>query len=225
VLALVFPFLTARAANECNLQYLKPVNDSFEEELRVKRVLLTSALNCAIEETVYLKKGLSAADVSDEELKKVRDVLLEDLDKAVGFYNEELQIVDELNIKDIQDVSRSIKEKRLSVFASEIQEALNLILWSGNQKFFRTADSRLEQIKKTLAVLKLDENKEIKNLLLKTEESFGAAKNSNTRVREALVKRSPEGAMVDIKESLKKLSETYGGFLKISEAVKKIVPY
>lgn len=224
----------AAASGDCQIAYTaadaKALKTSIATgdtatELLLKKKLLNATLICAVRDTNDLIKGVSAVDVPDDELAGVQAALGEKLSAALQFYAARASSTDSLSLRGIQDVSREVKDKRAKTFGPDAQRALAFVLWGGNQKLFKIAETRLDQIGKTLVALKLDENSDIASIFADATTSLADARALHAGVRDAFVAGDTTDDISNtIRRSLEGLSHVYADFLSIRDEANKILP-
>jgi PP-loop superfamily ATP-utilizing enzyme len=231
----IFSPLGAQAA-ECNLsaqvRTLKeaetaPVSNYLESvklELQARKELLSSTLDCVLTEVQELQDA-AAGLANTKETAEIKNELLQKIEDARQYLERQKAQIPNLGIQGTKNVAREIGNWRNSSYVQLQNEANNLKIWNGNQSLFETAGKRLEEITKTVRLLKLLENDEIRSLYEKSEASLKIAGDLHRQaLRNILEYRPAEDISSSLKTSLEALSQTYKNFLDLSQAVKKILP-
>lgn len=198
--------------------------EGVRSELRARKELLSSTLDCIIAETEELKAEV-AGFADTEDTAKIKNELIQKAQDARDNLSRQKGQIQDLGIQGTKNVAREIGNWRNSSYVQLQNEANNLKIWNGNQSLFETAQKRLEEITRTVRLLKLLENDEIRSMYEKSEAGL---RNAGDLHRQALrnIKeyRSPEEISSSLMNSLTALSQTYKNFLDLSQAVKKILP-
>lgn len=204
-----------------------PVSDFLEGvrlELRARKALLVAAIDCIMAETDELKREA-------ENLPEIRDIarikqeIVLNIRDAREYLERQKGQIPNLGIQGTKDVAREIKSWRNGSYARLKNEVSNLKVWSGNQTLFETAKKRLEEITRTVRLLKLLENDEVWSIYEKSEISLKKADNIHRRALQNIKEcRSQEEIAGSLKASLETLFQTYQNFLDLSQAAKKILP-
>lgn len=203
-----------REAN--NLDYLP----TLLAELRIRKELLRKVLDCAISEAEDLRASLAALKSIPPEMELLRDRLYERIGETKDYYQMQQSRLNELGIQGTKDMAKSIKEWRLTQYASLANGATQLIIWTKNQELFQAAQKRFQDIKQTVRFFNLLDNSEMKDLLTKATERLAKARSINEAAKEALNRFDfSENSLGLIKDSLEELSETYQLFFELSKTI------
>ncbi|RJQ28903.1 hypothetical protein C4571_02585 [Candidatus Parcubacteria bacterium] len=216
-----------------DLEALKAVKAKFSgstenltAELGMRKQLLAKVTDCAIEETKQLKEKISSLPVNEPSMLRIQAVLREQLEEIVSRYENQKSQIKNLGLQGAQNFSRDLREWRVANHKPLAGKAENFITWAENQRFFQTAQARLNQIRHTVRILKLVDNEEIQELYERSLSQFEAAERTNKSLENAFgPSSSPEDSLALIKSSLEALAETYQGFSNLGDAVRKILPH
>ncbi len=231
----VFSPIAARAAG-CDLSasanklaeiQAVPALDYLENlrmELQARKELLNSAIDCVITETDELKAGVEGLP-NRADAAGVKQEVISNIQNARGYLERQKGQIQNLGIQGTKNTARELKNWKDNAYAQVEDEANNLKIWNGNQTLFETAGKRLEEITKTVRLLKLLENDDIRSMYEKSEASLRNAGDLHRRALQDIKNYRPQEEIASsLKISLEALSQTYKNFLDLSQAVKKILP-
>ncbi len=189
-------------------------------ELRVRKNLLRSILDCSIAEAEGLRAPLAALKPNSPDIELLRNRFYERIGETKDYYQMQQSRINDLGIQGTKDMAKGVKEWRLNQYASLADGATQLIIWMKNQELFQAAQKRFEDIKQTVRFFNLVDNTEMRELLAKAAESLDKAQSANEAAKEALNRfAASENSLGLIKDSLEALSETYQIFFDLSKVI------
>lgn len=194
--------------------------DNLRSELAARKTVISQVLDCAIGDAATLQSGIASLSINDSDIKNIQNRLLSKFDDAINYYRFQKTLINDLGIEGSKRFSRSLKEWRASSYEPFAELGTNFVIFAKNQELFQTTGNRLNQIKRTLQALKLTDNETVQGLLRSAEDSFGKAKEDNSRAEEIFKRLSwPNDSSSLIKSSLEYLKETYQNFFDIRNEV------
>ena len=194
--------------------------------LNARKNLLKNIIDCAARDADELKTDVeSLPPESDGAVRQLAEQITSDLNGALRYYSAQRRKVEDVGLHGSQELSRNIREWRAISYAPMAQKASNFIAWNKNLELIRTADSRLNQVRRTVGILKLLNDEEFQNLFKRADAYFRDAKTNNQKALEMLGRfDGRESATEFIKSALDDLSKTYQEFFTIGERLDKILP-
>ncbi len=208
----------AAIQNDSSLDYLTEM----KKELAVRKELLGETMDCAIEEVTSVKTDLSGVTVSDPAIQHLESQLMSQLDNAENYLTLQKSKINDLGLQGSKDFAKVIGEWRDGNYKPAAQNANNLIIWANNQALFQSAQTRINQVSATMALLKIVDNDEIQNLWNEAQVNFGSAlKENETAETDLGTFAPPDESSNHIKSSLDFLSSTYKNLLDISGMISK----
>jgi hypothetical protein len=199
------------------------LNDSEEmqQELAVRKQLVSKTIVCAQQEVQVLQKNLQAATVQSD-AQPLQAQLLGRLGEAASFYNSELVKLNGVGIAGSEAVAQEMLAWRQSTFIPLGKNVNNFILWSQNQNLFKTAATRMAQTQQAVVFLENTKpNADLQTAFNKAQSSYNDAMSENDAARTALNQNlSPDQSLALIKQSLASLSATYQNFSAVSALIK-----
>ncbi len=226
----------AAALEECRLteqlKELEEVQKNFpwnetalSEELRIRRGLLTSVLNCASSEIKTLQGNLKDT-TPDAGLQKIQGRFSSQLESATRYYNEQKPKIDLLNIIETKILARSILEWREINYAPVAQKIESFVTWKKNHELVIAAKERFTQIIRTIENLKLGNYEDIKKFLKDAQSNLDQAAQYNELAKQVFINLElRDDSLRLVRASLQELSTAYERFFDISQAVNKVFPY
>ncbi len=230
-------FLTNRtlAETSCNLtpeqfDQLKNLESSsapdnqekIREELSLRKSLLKTVVDCAVNETENLKESFSTVKVSDEETKSLQNQFLPWFSDMLNYYDLQKGLIDDLGLRGSKEFAKNFQTWRAGNFKPTAILVANFILWSQNQELMQIAQNRLDQMKRGVEIFNLGLNEEVRNGLADSEEEFKNAKSLNDEVKEKIRSYdSSDGTLDLIRSSLEALSSTYKKLFDLAEKINK----
>lgn len=213
---------TLKATRENSLGSLEEVR----RELALRKKLLNSILDCAVQDTDSLRAKLNGTAVDTTDAMTIRDKFIGEVSDAIAYYENQRTRINDLGLRGTQDFSKSLYEWRVVHFAPLWKKVENFSIWSNNQKLFQITQNRLNQVNQTVRILKLVDNEEIQDLFQEAKNSFRSAQEENLKARDGFrAETNPDDALVLIKLSLESLAKTYENFFNLSQTVNKILPH
>jgi hypothetical protein len=204
------------------LNYLQQI----QAELIARKKILTNVIVCGRSEAEEIKLRLDQITVANEDERRLKSRLLEQMDEMLYAYDLFAIKVADLGLLGTKQFSADLRTWRKNAYATVIERVGNFALWIKNQELFRTAQIRFDQINQTLKTLGVVENEEIAKLLNQTAVTLRIAKAENDSARQILLTLTdPREALRLIQASLVDLAATYENFSKLSQATQKILPH
>lgn len=199
--------------------------NAIKDELTIRKEMLRQIIVCAKEDVTILQKNVKDLSSDDKEIILAQKRIVEELQKAISFYDSQEKFIDSIGLKGSKDIAKNIKDWRIYSYNPLAGNAGNLIMWNKNQPLFNAAEKRLEQISQMVKSLKLIEEEEIAKSFESGSQQLSEALKLNTAARNSLVNGAQnEEVSTNIKKSLEILADTYKTFFELSESVKKILP-
>lgn len=195
-------------------------------ELFARKSMLKNVVDCAAQDAEKLKNEVASATVPQEgEIRQIQNQIAGDLNAAVQYYAIQKIKIESVGLRGSQELARDIKEWRTISYNPLAQKAVNFIAWSKNQELIQTARNRLNQIRRTVTVLKLLNDEEFQNLFNRADGYFSQAVAANQKALETFTRLgNPENALIFIKAALDELAQTYQEFFTISERINTLLP-
>lgn len=197
-----------------------------ETAISLKKTVLKNVLLCSSQETQDLKTAVNSIQTDDQDAMAVKSATLRRLDDTFAYYDSNIKTVDGITkLKSVQDLSKKVLNERATTYEPFMQSVLNFVIWNGNQKIFKSAEVRLNQISQTMNALKLVDNGDFQNLYQDATDNFNAAKADNDEARTLVLTMAPAGdSSPVIKQSLDELSAVYKDFMSLSDKIGKALP-
>ena len=194
-------------------------------ELAVRKDILRKIVACGAEEVKLLKAKVAGASTTDSGAQDIKKQLTARLDEALERYATSESRIDTLGLRGSQELSRSLKDWRMTNYSQLSELALNFLVWEKNKSLFKTARIRFEEIGKAVNSLKFADTEDIRKLFDEAKTDLEHAESLHRDVEQKLkTLDSPESTFAIIKESLEALSKTYQNFFDLSQMVQKVVP-
>lgn len=198
-----------------DLDYLARYN----QELNLRKEILSNILNCLILDAQNYKNILLNLNITKPVVADLRKTLINDLDKTIDYYNFRKSQIQNLSLDGLKYTARSLKEDRDSRFMSLNQKINSFILWNKNEELFNLAQNRINEINKTIKILKLDENEEIQLLFNNTGDKLKIALDKHNNTWNAIDNFNYEKSNILIQESLNNLLEVYNLLYNLSKKI------
>lgn len=192
------------------------------EELNLRKSLLKSVVDCAINETESLKESFSAIKISDEETRSLQNQFLPWFSDMLNYYDLQKGLIGDLGLQGSKEFAKNFQTWRAGNFKPTAKLVADFILWSQNQELMQIAENRLSQMKRGVEIFGLGLNEEIRNGLADSEKEFKNAKSLNDGVKEKIRSYdSSDGTLDLIRSSLEALSSAYKKLFDLAEKINK----
>ncbi|MEK7195395.1 MAG: hypothetical protein AAB655_01735 [Patescibacteria group bacterium] len=200
-----------------------------KQELELRKELLRETLGCITKEAADMKSKLDDVNTSDDAAKKIKVQLSRVIEDAIGYYGLQKTQIDNLGLQGSKDFSKNLLAWREGNYKPAAQLASNFIIWSENQNVFETASIRIDQVKRTvelLRVAKIDDYAKIQNLWTGIQGEFDGAARYNQRAEESILSFAPADESSElIKLSLRTLSDTYNKLFELMKTVSESIAH
>ncbi len=194
--------------------------EAIRAQLQVRKALLRSVIDCALEDLKHRKETLKTIRFDDP---RTLEDIARSLDASEEFYARKREAVGDLGIRGTQDLAQELASWRASNYVPLMAREDALLLWSQDQSLFSKAEARFDQVRPVVMSLKLISNDGIQATFKDAEKAFAEAKTKNEAAKAAIQKGDP-AANALVRRSLEPLSGIYKMFLELSDEIKKIVP-
>lgn len=210
------------AAEDRNLDSAQRV----KAELSARKSMLKNIIDCAARDVENLKNETATTAAPQEgPVQQIKGQIIGDLGASLRYYATQKAQIENVGTRGSQELARDIKEWRTISYNPLAQKAVNFIAWSKNKELIQTAQNRLNQVRRTVTVLKLLNDEEFQKLFARADIHFNEAISSNYKTLETFTRLgNPEDALISIKATLEALSQTYQEFFTISERINKLLP-
>ncbi len=204
--------------NDTSLDYLTEI----KLELAIRKQLLGQTMDCAIMEVENIKADLSDVTVNDPLMQNLKNRLMGQLDNAGNYFALQKSKINDLGLRGSKDFAKDINEWRDGNYKPTAKNVNSLLVWTNNRGLFQSAETRINQISKTMTLLKIVSNDEIQNLWNEAQTNFGNALKENAAAKTSLGEFAPsEESSGHIKSSLDYLSLAYKNFLNLADTLNK----
>jgi len=193
--------------------YLKQYN----QELNLRKELLSDVLNCLIINNSNLKDNLDKLDVNNSFSGDTKNKIIKKLDEAQEYYEFRKNRVNSLNIEGLKYTAYSLKIDRESRFIPIEKIAEDFILWNKNNELFSFAQKRYGEINKSIQIFKPEENENIKNALDDAQKKLIDALEKHNLALNAISDFNHNEAKDLINQSLEGLLDVYKAFYDLSQ--------
>jgi len=207
--------------NNTSLSYL----DELQQELSIRKSLLSKTIQCAEADAIQAKANLDAASV-DPGLEGLRNQWSDRLNDATAYYELELQKVNGAGISGTESIAKEVLAWRENNYTPLAVNVLNFITWSENQTLFTTAESRLAEVKNLITSPLFSESPDVQNDFEDAAVSLRSAEDENTSAKNAFAQSlPPDQTLLFIQQSLDALSSTYQHFFDVSTLIQSLLPH
>jgi hypothetical protein len=208
--------------NDPTLSYSQEIT----QELALRRQLVGETIACAQEEVQTLQTALNNVQPTGGASQTLQSQYLGDLNDATNFYDLELTKLNGSGIASTEAIAREVLSWRTGTFDPLSENINNFILWAGNQSFFATAQTRMDQTQRAVAFIEsASPDSELQNAFEAADSSFSTAVAENNAAESALGQSlSPDQTIGLIKQSLDSLSSTYQSFFTVSSLINAALP-
>ena len=206
--------------NDPTLDY----SSELQQELAARKQLLTKIILCA--KTDAFKQEMDLANtVVDPSFQTLKNQWLSKLSDAVTYYDLQLGKVNNAGVSGTESIAKEVLLWRGSDFVSLAENVSDFIIWSNNQVFFTSAESRLAQIKNLVSSPLFSENLDVQNDFGEAATSLTTAESENLSAKNAFAESlSPEESLNFISQSLVALSSTYQHFFDVGGLIQSLLP-
>lgn len=199
-------------------------SDNIRIELSFRKAILGQIIDCAANDAVAMQSTIKSLSVQDSDIKNIQNRFASKFDDVINYYHSQKTLVGDLGIEGSKKFSANFKEWKHSNYEPLFELGTNFIIFSKNQELMRTAENRLDQIKRTLQTLSLTDNETVRKLLQNAEDNFRKAKGANDQAQEVFrLANWPNDSSALITSSLGYLKETYQNFFDIRNETQKII--
>lgn len=199
-------------------------NAGLAAELAARKALLTRTISCAKEDALALQNNVNDVQVTSDAIA-LRDQLAGRIQDALNYYDLELAKVNDSGLAGTKSIAREVGAWRAGYYATVAGQANNFMLWEKNQALFKTADTRLAQMKGIVNFLEqAGANIDLENALGSAEGLVETAQSENESARNAMLQSlSPDASLPLIKQSLQSLSDAYDKFFSVSTMIQDLL--
>lgn len=200
--------------------------ENVRSELKLRKGILRGVIDCTILDATNLKGKVAAATSTDTDILDLQNKLVKNIQNSIDYFTAQKSHVDDLGVRGSQEMAKSIRDKRKTVYTPLSLRAVQLQIWIHNQELMKTAQNRFAQISDTVKTLKLTDDT-VQKTLKSADDTLAAALDANKKAKEALLDDSSDsqGVSVPLKTSLEVLAETYQNFFNLGESVKNFLPF
>lgn len=201
------------------------VADELNQELALRKQILTKILTCAGKEATSLQAGLDAITVTGDaaSTQAAFDGKIKD---ALNFYSNESTKLANAGIRTTETIAQETLAWRAANFTPLQDQIRNFILWVNNQSLFQTADDRLAKTQRVVDLIEsAAPNGELQASLADARASLADAEDQNTAALNSLNQFQPaDQSFALIAESLQSLADTYQKFTNLNALIQKVLP-
>jgi hypothetical protein len=206
--------------NDPTLDY----SSELQQELAARRQLLTKIILCAKTDALQQQTDLMSATV-DPSFQTLKNQWLSKLSDAITYYDLQLGKVNNAGVSGTEAIAKEVLLWRGSNYVPLAENVSDFIIWSKNQTFFTTAESRLAQIKNLVSSPLFSENLDVQNDFGEAAASLTTAESENLSAKNAFAESlSPEESLNFIGQSLVALSSTYQHFFDVGNLIQSLLP-
>ena len=193
--------------------YLKQYN----QELSLRKELLSDVLNCLITNNSNLKDNLNQLNITNSLAGDIKNKIIKKLDEAQEYYEFRKNRVNDLSIEGLKYTAYSLKTDRESRFIPIENIAEDFILWNKNNELFSFAQKRYDEMNKSIQIFKPEENESIKSALDDAQKKLNDALEKHNLALNAISDFNHDEAKDLINQSLEGLLDVYKAFYDLSQ--------
>ncbi|MBM3256962.1 MAG: hypothetical protein FJY98_01370 [Candidatus Liptonbacteria bacterium] len=200
------------------------ISDSVHTELQTRKALLRNVLECLEEEVRTDRTALERTEVKEANMQAVRTNFMASLEAAAQYYEDRKESISNAGLRSAKDIAANAREWRTNTFAPQQTKIRAFITWTNNEEFLTIANRRLEELKRSVQLLRIvDHLDEIQTLLEDADRSYRTAVDFHGKARNAFLNGlDPANS---IKLSLEALAKTYHSFIELSDTINSLLPH
>ena len=194
-----------------------------QKELGIRRTLLKTLVDCAIEETQNLQNDFDNVDQSDQTVKELKQQFYGWFQSTINYYKLRKKNIDDLGIGGSKEFAGNLAGWREGNHKATANIISNFVLWAKNQTLMQAAKNRFNQAVLAVDLLKITpEYWEVKRLLNEANGELQTALSLNQKAKNAIKTYAPPQESLDVtKESLSALASSYQKLFNLVDAIKK----
>jgi len=189
----------------------------YNQELSLRKELLSDVLNCLITNNSNLKDNLNQLNITNSLAGDIKNKIIKKLDEAQEYYEFRKNRVNDLSIEGLKYTAYSLKTDRESRFIPIENIAEDFILWNKNNELFSFAQKRYDEMNKSIQIFKPEENESIKNALDDAQKKLNDALEKHNLALNAISDFNHSEAKDLINQSLEDLLDVYKTFYDLSQ--------
>jgi hypothetical protein len=189
----------------------------YNQELSLRKELLSDVLNCLIVNNSNLKDNLNQLNITNSFTRDIKNKIIKKLDEAQEYYEFRKNRVNGLSIEGLKYTSYSLKTDRESRFIPIENIAEDFILWNKNNELFSFAQKRYDEMNKSIQIFKPEENESIKSALDDAQKKLNDALEKHNLALNAISDFNHNEAKDFINQSLEGLLGVYKIFYDLSQ--------
>ena len=178
------------------------------KESEARRTLLTSVINCSIDEIADIKTRLDETDTTEDKEKEIKDSFNKELDNLKEYYEKNKEVIesieDDQKLKDLATEILSVRENEYNDVTTNI---VDFIFSFKQQKAINTTNDRLSKIKTSLEKILSIKDKEVSSLIKDSEEKVKKATELKNEAHNLIIEKyelskAPEEAATSTIETI-----------------------
>jgi len=189
----------------------------YNQELSLRKELLSDVLNCLITNNSNLKDNLNQLNITNSLAGDIKNKIIKKLDEAQEYYEFRKNRVNDLSIEGLKYTAYSLKTDRESRFIPIENIAEDFILWNKNNELFSFAQKRYDEMNKSIQIFKPEENESIKSALDDAQKKLNDALEKHNLALNAISDFNHDEAKDLINQSLEGLLDVYKAFYDLSQ--------
>lgn len=196
---------------------------AIQAELKIRKKLLAAVLECLREEIRAERADLNRTNVEETGMRAVQNHLVAALEEAMRYYDTNLENVPNVGLYASKEMAANLREWRNNTFSPQQTRIRAFKSWVSNEEFIATAVRRLEELGRSVQILKIvDRSKDIQSLLDNATAALRGAQDFQARARATFVNGLDPSA--SLKLSLEALADAYRSFIDLSSTINTLLP-
>ena len=200
--------------------------DKLNEDLQIRRDILTKSLNCEIDNINVLKSDLANLKPTSDKLARLKSQYLKNLNDIISFYNSKKSQVNKLKIAGTKQLSEEILKKKQDDFNIQTQLVIDFVLWAKNQDVLSSLSNNIQDVNRYLKIWSLFDKDVISSNFKSSQSDLNMAQEISSEIEDSFSSSTISVSQVNdlTKSFLQSIYNTYQDLINLQSNIKKILP-
>jgi len=200
--------------------------DKLNEDLQIRRDILTKSLNCEIDNINVLKSDLANLKPTSDKLARLKSQYLKNLNDIISFYNSKKSQVNKLKIAGTKQLSEEILKKKQDDFNIQTQLIIDFVLWAKNQDVLSSLSNNIQDVNRYLKIWSLFDRDVISSNFKSSQSDLNMAQEISSEIEDSFSSSTISVSQVNdlTKSFLQSIYNTYQDLINLQSNIKKILP-
>ena len=200
--------------------------DKLNEDLQIRRDILTKSLNCEIDNINVLKSDLANLKPTSDKLARLKSQYLKNLNDIISFYNSKKSQVNKLKIAGTKQLSEEILKKKQDDFNIQTQLIIDFVLWAKNQDILSSLSNNIQDVNRYLKIWSLFDKDVINSNFKSSQSDLNMAQEISSEIEDSFSSSTISVSQVNdlTKSFLQSIYNTYQDLINLQSNIKKILP-